>query len=82
MGEPPLEIVAYSSGPFFPFRLKQNSWAGYFRHGYPRHSFRELNKFVQDRLIRHLNRRSQRHYRVPEGETTYAHLRRLGLQPL
>src|SRR5512135_617532 len=25
MGEPPLEIVAYSSGPFFPFRLKQDS---------------------------------------------------------
>src|SRR5512135_275451 len=25
MGKPPLEIVAYSSGPFFPFRLKQNS---------------------------------------------------------
>src|SRR4030081_505529 len=25
MGEPPLEIVAYSSGPFFPFRLKQNN---------------------------------------------------------
>ena len=25
MGEPPLEIVAYSSGPFFPFRLKQNT---------------------------------------------------------
>jgi hypothetical protein len=24
MGEPPLEIVAYSSGPFFPFRLKQD----------------------------------------------------------
>src|SRR5260370_3037143 len=24
MGEPLLEIVAYSSGPFFPFRLKQN----------------------------------------------------------
>src|ERR1700722_13570841 len=29
MGEPPLEIGAYSSGPFFPFRLKQNtSWDG------------------------------------------------------
>src|SRR5258708_2956295 len=27
MGEPPLEIVAYSSGPFFPFRLKQNRQA-------------------------------------------------------
>src|SRR3954454_21587337 len=25
MGKPPLEIVAYSSGPFFPFRLKQNT---------------------------------------------------------
>src|SRR5512135_1931312 len=25
MGKPPLEIVAYSSGSFFPFRLKQNS---------------------------------------------------------
>src|SRR5512135_1519217 len=25
MGEPPLEIVAYSSGPFFPFRLKQDT---------------------------------------------------------
>jgi DNA invertase Pin-like site-specific DNA recombinase len=24
MGGPPLEIVAYSSGPFFPFRLKQD----------------------------------------------------------
>jgi RNA-directed DNA polymerase len=58
------------------------SWSEYFRHGYPRHSFRKLNKFVQDRLARHLARRSQRHYRVPEGETTYAHLRSLGLQPL
>jgi hypothetical protein len=25
MGKPPLEIVAYSSSPFFPFRLKQNT---------------------------------------------------------
>src|SRR4051794_11040195 len=28
MGEPPLEIVAYSSGPFSPFRLKQNKDKG------------------------------------------------------
>src|SRR5512135_2159204 len=27
MGKPPLEIVAYSSGSFFPFRLKQNTSA-------------------------------------------------------
>jgi len=25
MGKPPLEIVAYSSALFFPFRLRQNS---------------------------------------------------------
>ena len=25
MGKPPLEIVAYSSALFFPFRLKQNT---------------------------------------------------------
>src|SRR3954449_9358262 len=30
MGEPPLEIVAYSSDPFFPFRLKQNTGGDYF----------------------------------------------------
>jgi hypothetical protein len=27
MGEPPLEIVAYSSGPFFPFHLKKTNLA-------------------------------------------------------
>ena len=58
------------------------SWSGYFRYGYPRQSFRKLNWFVLNRLIHHLGRRSQRPYQTPEGETTYAHLHRLGLQPL
>jgi RNA-directed DNA polymerase len=58
------------------------SWSGYYRYGYPRQSFRKLNWFVLTRLTRHLQRRSQRPYQTPEGETTYAHLRRLGLQPL
>ena len=57
-------------------------WGGYFRHGYPRECFRELNRFVLLRLTRHLQRRSQRPYRPPEGETFYAHLQRLGLQLL
>src|SRR3954466_1871064 len=35
MGEPPLEIVAYSSGPFFPFRLKQNSFRVFLDMGGP-----------------------------------------------
>ena len=29
MGKPPLEIVAYSSALFFPFRLRQNSSTGF-----------------------------------------------------
>jgi RNA-directed DNA polymerase len=57
-------------------------WGGYFRHGYPRECFRELNRFVLLRLTRHLQRRSQRPFRPPEGETFYAHLQRLGLQLL
>ena len=57
-------------------------WAGYFRHGYPRKGFRDLNRFVQLRAARHLRRRSQRAYRTPAGESFYAHLQRLGLRLL
>jgi RNA-directed DNA polymerase len=49
-------------------------WGGYFRHGYPRSSFDKLNGYVVDRLRRHLRRRSQRPYRVPQDRTFYAHL--------
>lgn len=56
------------------------SWANYFRHGYPRQAFRELNWFVGERLTRHLKRRSQRPFRPPEGISFYAHLQTLGLQ--
>jgi RNA-directed DNA polymerase len=57
-------------------------WSGYFRHGYPRKCFREVNRFALLRSARHLRRRSQRAYRTPEGESSYAHLQRLGLQLL
>src|SRR5271157_5192964 len=33
MGKPPLEIVAYSSALFFPFRLKQNNLEHNYGHG-------------------------------------------------
>jgi RNA-directed DNA polymerase len=58
------------------------SWANYFRYGYPRQSFRRLNWYVQTRLIRHLQRRSQRPFRLPEGASWYAVLQDLGLRPL
>jgi RNA-directed DNA polymerase len=58
------------------------SWGEYFRHGYPSEAFRKLNWFASQRLKRHLRRRSNRPYRIPEGESFSAHLQRLGLRPL
>lgn len=58
------------------------SWARYFSHRYSRREFRRLNWFVFQRLKHHLNRRSQRRLRVPEGQSLYAHLHTLGWQPL
>lgn len=54
-------------------------WANYFCKGYPRMAFRSINWFVQHRLIRHLQRRSQRPYRPPKGVPWYAHLAQIGL---
>lgn len=59
-----------------------SGWGHYFRHGYPAKAFHAVNKFVLDRLQRHLCRRSQRRFRRPADQTWYAHLQRLGLQPL
>ena len=55
-------------------------WSGYFRYGYPSHGFRNLNSFMLLRLTRHLQRRSQRAYRTPAGESVYFHLQSLGLR--
>jgi RNA-directed DNA polymerase len=58
-------------------------WANYFRHGRSRPAFRTLNWFMQQRLVRHLKRRSQRPYRPPDGVSWYAHLyKQLGLVQL
>ena len=54
-------------------------WAGYFAPGYSRKAFRQINTYVREKLTRHLQRRSQRSWRAPQGETAYAHLQRMGL---
>lgn len=55
-------------------------WSAYFNHGRNRPAFRRMNWFVQQRMIRHLQRRSQRPYRPPEGVSWYAHLyKQMGL---
>jgi RNA-directed DNA polymerase len=57
-------------------------WGNYFGLGYPHKAFRQINRFVQERLERHLKRRSQRPFRVTGGTSWYAQLQRLGLQAL
>jgi RNA-directed DNA polymerase len=54
-------------------------WSNYFSFGYPRKAMRAINWFVRCRMIKHLNRRSQRPFRVPEGRSYYQHLKQLGL---
>ncbi|NEV60674.1 maturase [Thiorhodococcus minor] len=58
-------------------------WANYFGRGRSRPAFRRMNWFLQQRLVRHLKRRSQRPYRPPPGVSWYAHLyKQLGLVQL
>jgi RNA-directed DNA polymerase len=57
-------------------------WANYFSWGYPTSAYCEIERYVQGRLIQHLQRRSQRPYRPPEGEPWLRHLARLGLRRL
>jgi len=59
-----------------------DGWANYFRFGYPRVAFREINWYVRDRLKQHLRRRSQRPFRPPEGSSYYDHLDKLGIRYL
>jgi len=54
-------------------------WAQYFRYGYPRQAFRKINCYVRVRMVAHLGRRSQRHFRWAKEETRYHYLQRLGL---
>lgn len=54
-------------------------WANYFSLGYPRHAMRKINRYIRERLKIHLNRRSQRRYKLREGNTYYAQLDKMGL---
>ena len=59
--------------------LSLEGWANYFGYGYPRRAWWEIDRYVRGRLIRHLQRRSQRPYRPPQGVSWYDHLQRFGL---
>jgi len=55
-------------------------WSNYFRFGYPRKSFRNVNYFVRCRFARFLRNRSQRRSKpFRSKESLYAGLKRYGL---
>ena len=84
-----LRKLLMSSNPVTPIptlitrvnRMTQG-WKQYFSTGYPAVAFRDVNYYLLNSLTLHLQRRSQRPFRVPKGRTYYDHLQRLGLQML
>ena len=54
-------------------------WKNYFKYGYPRKAFREINSYARMRLTKHLKRRSQRPFKPPKGCSYYEQLARFGL---
>ena len=57
-------------------------WKNYYKIGYCRREFREINRFVLLRVQRHLERRSQRGYRRPQNMSGYDYIQWLGLKLL
>ena len=54
-------------------------WANYFSLGYPRKAKRDINHFVKERLKVHLNRRSQRRYKLRDESSYYKQFSKMGL---
>ena len=57
-------------------------WGRYFAYGYPRRAFNRADRFTLGRLVGHLQRRSPRPFRPPDGKSFLPHLQSLGLQLL
>lgn len=56
-----------------------NGWSAYFKQGHPQRVFRKMDHYVELKIIKHLEKRSQRGYKKPKNQSWYYHLRRLGL---
>jgi RNA-directed DNA polymerase len=54
-------------------------WKNYYGKWHCGAAMKRINRHVENRLRRHLRRRSQRPWRIPEGSTLLAHLHKLGL---
>ena len=54
-------------------------WLQYYSLGHPSKVRWDLIRFTEDRVVRHLRRRSQRPYRPPKGISLHQHVGDLGL---
>jgi len=52
-----------------------NGWGNYFSQGRNRPAMRAMNDYIYKRMWKHLERRSQRGYKPPKGQSWYKHLR-------
>lgn len=57
-------------------------WVEYFSLGYPRMAYRKINWYARECVMNHLHKRSQRHFRPPEGVSFYKYIYKLGLKYL
>ena len=62
--------------------LHLRGWKNYYGKWHCGAAMRRINLHLENRLRRHLRRRSQRPWRIPEGSTLLAHLSKLGLARL
>lgn len=69
----PVDEVITSTNRFL------RGWLRYYSVGHPVKARWDLVRFAQNRVVRHLRRRSQRPYRPPDGVSLYQHVKDLGL---
>jgi RNA-directed DNA polymerase len=72
-GHLPVQIVIRNVNRFL------NGWGEYFQLGHPSQAFRDMDYYVQYKVIEHLKRRSQRGYQKSKRCSWYKYLEKLGL---
>ncbi len=69
--------------PIKPVKRQPRGWSADFGNGRSRPALRAINRFVYQRVVKHLKRRSQRPYRPPQGVSWYDRVHnKLGLERL
>jgi RNA-directed DNA polymerase len=69
---------------YFIKRINQFTigWGNYFRLGHPGKAFNKMSAYAGEKIIKHLQGRSQKGYKLPKDEKWHHHLLKLGYKPL